>query len=131
MSNKQQLENKNTTPLAVVSPMIRYTFNILSLVANKQNIIEEVVFNYKGTLVIPKSLKSSWNPKNHSVEGIFVIPRGTKHPVLTKDYRNLTRKEVVTFLGLNIRDTYIAGLKEIIYKEIWPDFKIIKDLPWK
>jgi hypothetical protein len=113
------------------TPLVRYTFSIISLVTNKQNIIEEIVFNYKGTLVIPKSLKETWQPNNHTLQGTFVIPKGIKSSVLNKDYRKLTRKEVVNFLSTHIRDSYIDGLKEIIYKEVWPDYKIINKLPWK
>jgi hypothetical protein len=131
MNKKQQLESKNITPLVEKVPTIRYAFDIEHLVTNKKNTIEEIVFTYKGTLVIAKSLKDSWDAKNHSVQGTFIVPEGTKCDILTRDYRTLSRKEVINFLSLHVRDAYITGLKEIIYKELWPDYKIIKNLPWK
>ena len=43
----------------------------------------------------------------------------------------LTKKEVNRFLTEHFRSDHLAGVKEVIYKEVWPEHKIINELPWK
>ncbi|MAO22734.1 MAG: hypothetical protein CMJ25_18445 [Phycisphaerae bacterium] len=110
---------------------IRYSIEITKFIADKNNILLEVFFDYKGTLVIPKSLKEDIKPGNHIVSGSFMIPEGVKDPVLLKDYNQLTKSEVIGFLKNNIREAYLQHLSQMIEDELFPDVKIIEDLPWK
>tara|TARA_R110000851_G_scaffold45504_1_gene111322 strand:- start:167 stop:583 length:417 start_codon:yes stop_codon:yes gene_type:complete len=110
---------------------IRYTYDITKFVATNENILLEILFDYKGTLVIPKSLKDSISPGNYSVSGSYSIPKDLKDPVLLKDCNLLTRSEVILFIKKNIRKGYIDHIKQLIHDELFPDVKIIDKLPWK
>ena len=89
------------------------------------------MFNYKGTLVIPKSQKVNYKPANASVSGTYRIPSDLKHPITYTDFNKLKRAEIISLLQKNVRQDYIKELQELVKKEILPDFKIINDLPWK
>ncbi len=115
----------------IEKPFIRYSIEITKFIANKNNILLEVFFDYKGTLVIPKSLKKDIKPGNYIVSGSFMIPEDVKDPILLKDYNQLTRSEVIGFLKNNIREAYLQHLSQMIEDELFPDVKIIEDLPWK
>jgi hypothetical protein len=115
----------------IEKPFIRYSFEITKFIADKNNILLEVFFDYKGTLVIPKSLKKEIKPGNYIVSGSLTITKDLKDPVLLKDYNQLTKSEVITFLKKNIREAYLQHLSQMIEDELFPDVKIIEDLPWK
>ena len=65
------------------------------------------------------------------MQSTFVIPSHIEDPILTRDYSTLTKKEVNRFLTEHFRSDHLAGVKEVIYKEVWPEHKIINELPWK
>ena len=115
----------------IEKPFIRYSIEITKFIANKNNILLEVFFDYKGTLVIPKSLKKDIKPGNYIVSGSFIIPKDVEDPILLKDYNQLTKSEVIAFLKKNIREGYLKHLSQMIEDELFPDVKIIEDLPWK
>jgi len=110
---------------------VRYYLEIISLTANEENLLEEITFVYKGVLIIPKSLKSVYKDNSYTTQCTFTIPKNIKDPILTKNFSNLTKKETHKFLIDNLSDRYISGIKKIIYKEVWPEHKIIDELPWK
>jgi hypothetical protein len=109
----------------------RYTFDIISLSANSKNKLIEIEYNYTGVLLIPKHLKKTVKSKKFSVSGLFTINANIKDLVLNKNYKNISKKEVVDFLKKNLRQNYILGMKEIINKQIFSGNKKINVLPWK
>tara|TARA_R110002012_G_scaffold72117_2_gene184532 strand:+ start:1342 stop:1785 length:444 start_codon:yes stop_codon:yes gene_type:complete len=115
----------------VQKPFIRYSFEIDRFVVSKTNILLEIYFDYKGTLVIPKALKETVKPGNHTLSGSFIIPKKIEDPVLLTDCNLLTKTQVITFLKTYLRDEYIKGLEQLIEDELFPDVKIIDKLPWK
>ena len=117
--------------VSVDTPIIRHSYEIISLATDDKNRLTEIHFNYKGVLVIPKFLKKSWKASSAEVQANYCIPSTLKHPILDKDYRHLGKKETTTFLAMHLREEYVTGLKELLYKEITPEIKIIDELPWK
>ena len=75
----------------------RYTFDIISLSANSKNKLIEIEYNYTGVLLIPKHLKKTVKGKKFSVSGLFTINANIKDLVLNKNYKNISKKEVVDF----------------------------------
>jgi hypothetical protein len=110
---------------------IKHYLEIVSLITNEEGFLEEIIFTYKGVLVIPLSLKDIYKADSHTTQSTFTIPKNIKDPILTKRFDNLTKKETLNFLKDHVNDTYMVGLKEVIYKEVWPEHKIIDQLPWK
>jgi len=110
---------------------IKYYLEIISLITSEEGFIKEIVFTNKGVLVIPPSLKDIYKPDSHTTQSTFIIPENIKDPILTKHFNNLTRTETLNFLKDHLTDTYMTGIKKIIYKEVWPEHKIIDQLPWK
>ena len=47
-----------------------------------------------------------------------------------RDYKTLTKKEVIVYLQKMLRDDYIQGMKDIISQELLPEIKKIEKLPW-
>jgi len=114
-----------------MKPRVQYHMNILSLVTNKEGIIKEIVYEYMGKLMIPKALKNTLDTKSHAFETTFIVNPDIVHPILTKNYIDLSKKDVKMFLSDQVRESYIMGLRELIHKELMPDYKIIDKLPWK
>jgi len=110
---------------------IRYSFEITSFVTNKSNIVEQIFFTYKGTLVIPRELKDKIKPSNHTVEGSLSVPKDIDHPLNKLDYRNLEKKQTVVWLTQLLRDGYIDGMKDVIHEVVWPETKNNTEVPWK
>jgi len=110
---------------------IKYYLEIVSLITNEEGFLEEIIFTYKGVLVIPLSLKNIYKADSHTTQSTFTIPKNIKDPILTKRFDNLTKKETLNFLKDHLTDAYMTGIKKIIYKEVWPEHKIINQLPWK
>ena len=81
-------------------------------------------------MVIPKSQKLNYNPGSYSVNGTFTVPHDLDNVVRLKDYRSVKRNDIIQLLLSNVRPTYIEGMKEIIHKELMPEYKIITDHPW-
>lgn len=110
---------------------IRYSFDIVSFVTNKSNIVEQIFFTYKGTLVIPKELKDKIKANNHTVEGSLTVPKDIDHPLSKLDYRSLEKKQTIVWLTQLLRDGYIDGMKEVIHEVVWPETKNNTEVPWK
>ena len=131
ISLKNEVEQRQRELRRKEKPFVRYSFHIESLLVDKHNIVEEIVFNYKGTLVIPKSQKINYKPANAKVSGTYRIPSDLEHPIKHTAFTELKRSEIISLLQKNVRQDYIKELQELVKKEILPDFKIINDLPWK
>ena len=112
-------------------PFIRYSFNVESLKVDHKNLVEEVLFVYKGTMVIPKSQKDNYEPGSSSVQGVYVIPDNTNDSVFKKDFNSITKQEVIRHLINNVRSGYVLDMRQTIKKELMPEYKIITKLPWK
>ena len=112
-------------------PFVRYSFIVESLKVNKDNVVEQILFEYKGTMVIPKSQKDNYKQGSSSVQGVYVIKEKDNHPVFSKDFNLITKQEIVRHLTDNVRDGYVLDMRETIKKELMPEYKIITKLPWK
>lgn len=112
-------------------PFIRYSFNVESLKVNQKNLVEQILFEYKGTMVIPKSQKDNYKPGSNSVQGVYVIKDNDNDPVFSKDFNSINKQEVIKHLINNVRGGYVLDMRETIKKELMPEYKIITKLPWK
>ena len=112
-------------------PFLRYSFIVDSLKVDKNNLVEQILFEYKGTMVIPKSQKGNYDPGSSSVQGVYVIKDNTTNSVFCKDFNSITKQEVVRHLIDNVRHGYVLDMRETIMKELMPEYKIITKLPWK
>jgi hypothetical protein len=108
----------------------RYSFDIISIQTDAVKRIVEIGYTYTGTLLIPKSLKSSNEPNSISVSGTYLIKASDNNDILDKDIKSLNKKEVVVFLKDSLRDDYISGMRDIIAKELFPGLKKNEVLPW-
>ena len=111
-------------------PFIRYSFIVESLKINKYNIIEEIIFEYKGTMVIPKSQKENYKSGSNSVQGACIIKEDNINPIFKKDYNLVKKSEIKNYLLDNLREGYILSMRQTIKKELMPEYKIISKLPW-
>lgn len=127
---QREVEIKQAELRKKEKPFIRYSFHIESIEVDSNNLLEQIVFLYKGTMVIPNSLKEDYKPGSYSVVGTYIIPHDLDHLVRTSDYTKIKRKEIIKLLLDNVRPNYIAGMKELIHKELMPEYKIITDHPW-
>lgn len=127
---RREAESKQKELRKKEKPYIRYSFHIESVEVDVNNLLERIVFEYKGTMVIPNSLKEDYKPGSYSVVGTYIIPHDLDHLVRTSDYTKIKRKEIIKLLLDNVRPNYIAGMKELIHKELMPEYKIITDHPW-
>ena len=128
---KNAIEKKETELRKKEKPFIRYSFHIESVEVDGNNLLEEIVFLYKGTMVIPKSQKDNYKQGSYSVNGTYVVPHNIDHVVRLQDFKSIKRKDVIDLLLKNVRTDYIAGMRQMIHKELMPEYKIITDLPWK
>ena len=108
----------------------RYTFDIISLVTNKDNTIKEIVFSYTGILLIPQSLKEFYSPTKSFVTGTHVVNSNSKPIFHTTDYKSISKSDMIWNLKESLRKDYILGMKEIIDSEIMPEQNNVVDLPW-
>ncbi len=128
-SKKITKVEKKVAPIVVKEFLSsRYSFNIISLSADEKNRIKEIKYSYTGVLLIPKSLKKLYSPKSVAVEGSYII--NSNDSLSLRDYKTLTKKEVVVYLQKMLRDDYIQGMKDIISQELLPEIKKIEKLPW-
>ena len=111
-------------------PFIRYSFIVESLKVDKYNIIEEIIFEYKGTMVIPKSQKENYKSGSNSVQGACIIKEDNINPIFKKDYNLVKKSEIKNYLLDNLREGYILSMRQTIKKELMPEYKIISKLPW-
>jgi len=108
----------------------RFYFDIESLVTDGNSLIKEIVFTYTGSLVIPKSLKLTYEKKSVTVHGSYIVKDTDEGVVVTQDYKSLSKNDVKTFLIKYLRDDYITGMQNIIKKDLLPDTNLVVDLPW-
>ena len=108
----------------------RFYFDIESLVTDGNSLIKEIVFTYTGSLVIPKSLKSTYEKKSVTVHGSYIVKDTDEGVVTERDYKSLSKNDVKTFLVKYLRDDYITGMQNIIKKDLLPDTNLVVDLPW-
>lgn len=108
----------------------RFYFDIESLVTDGNSLIKEIVFTYTGSLVIPKSLKSTYEKKSVTVHGSYIVKDIDEGVVITTDYKLLSKSDVKSFLQMHLRSDYIKGMQEIIMKELLPETNLVVDLPW-
>jgi len=108
----------------------RFYFDIESLVTDGNSLIKEIVFTYTGSLVIPKSLKSTYEKKSVTVHGSYIVKDTDEGVVAERDYKSLSKNDVKTFLVKYLRDDYITGMQNIIKKDLLPDTNLVVDLPW-
>ena len=108
----------------------RFYFDIESLVTDGNSLIKEIVFTYTGSLVIPKSLKLTYEKKSVTVHGSYIVKDTDEGVVATQDYKSLSKNDVKTFLIKYLRDDYITGMQDIIKKDLLPDTNLVVDLPW-
>ena len=127
---QREVEVKQAELRKKEKPFIRYSFHVESIEVDSNNLLEQIVFLYKGTMVIPNSLKEDYKPGSYSVVVTYIIPHDLDHLVRTRDFTQIKRKEIIKLLLDNVRPTYITGMKELIHKELMPEYKIITDHPW-
>ena len=108
----------------------RFYFDIESLVTDGNSLIKEIVFTYTGSLVIPKSLKLTYEKKSVTVHGSYIVKDTDEGVVVTQDYKSLSKNDVKTFLIKYLRDDYITGMQNIIKKDLLPNTNLVVDLPW-
>ena len=94
------------------------------------SLIKEIVFNYTGSLVIPKSLKSTYEKKSVTVHGSYIVKDTDEGVVRTQDYKSLSKNDVKVFLLKHLRDDYVTGMQDIIKKDLLPETNLVIDLPW-
>ena len=128
---KNSVEEKLRELRKKEKPFVRYSFHINSIKVDANNILEEVIYDYRGVLVIPKSQKDNYKAGNVSVTGVYILSNGLKWNGSNKDMSKVSKSDVINLLKDNIREGYIDSMKETIEKELMPEFKIINDLPWK
>ena len=78
---------------------VRYAYTITKLMTSKDNLILEIFFDYKGTMVIPKSLKNKMEPGTYALSGSLLL--NDEHvnkfsKILLKDYKHITKKEAMS-----------------------------------
>ena len=69
----------------------RFYFDIESLVTDGNSLIKEIVFTYTGSLVIPKSLKLTYEKKSVTVHGSYIVKDTDEGVVVTQDYKSLSK----------------------------------------
>ena len=92
--------------------------------------IKEIIFTYTGSLVIPKSLKSTYEKKSVTVHGSYIVKDTDEGVVTTQDYKSLSKNDVKTFLVKYLRNDYITGMQDVIKKDLLPETNLVVDLPW-
>ena len=108
----------------------RFYFYIESLVTDGNSLIKEIIFTYTGSLVIPKSLKSTYEKKSVTVHGSYIVKDTDEGVVTTQDYKSLSKNDVKTFLVKYLRNDYITGMQDVIKKDLLPETNLVVDLPW-
>lgn len=108
----------------------RFYLDIESLVTDGNSLIKEIIFTYTGSLVIPKSLKSTYEKKSVTVHGSYIVKDTDEGVVTTQDYKSLSKNDVKTFLVKYLRNDYITGMQDVIKKDLLPETNLVVDLPW-
>ena len=127
---KKKIVKKEEAPIVQEHLSERFYFDIESLVTDGNSLIKEIVFTYTGSLVIPKSLKLTYEKKSVTVHGSYIVKDTDEGVVVTQDYKSLSKNDVKTFLIKYLRDDYITGMQNIIKKDLLPDTNLVVDLPW-
>ena len=129
--SKESVEEREVELRKIEKPFLRYSFIVESLKVDKNNLVQQILFEYKGTMVIPKSQKGNYDPGSSSVQGVYVVKDNITHPVFSKDYNSINKQDVVRHLIDNVRSGYVLDMRDTIMKELMPEYKIITKLPWK
>lgn len=127
---KKKIVKKIEAPVIQEYLSQRFYFDIESLVTDVNSLIKEIVFTYTGSLVIPKSLKSTYEKKSVTVHGSYIVKDTDEGVVTTTDYKQLSKSDVKSFLQMHLRDDYINGMQDIIKKDLLPETNLVVDLPW-
>ncbi len=112
-------------------PYIRYSFHIESIEVDGDNLIEEIVYNYRGTMVIPKSQKEDYKSGFAEVVGVYIVPKDLDSIVRRVDFKQIKRKDIMYMLTRAVREDHKKAMQEIISKQLMPQNKKISDLPWR
>jgi hypothetical protein len=127
---KKKIIEKIETPVVQEYLSQRFYFDIESLVTDGNSLIKEIVFTYTGSLVIPKSLKSTYEKKSVTVHGSYIVKDTDEGVVTTQDYTSLSKNDVKSFLVKYLRDDYITGMQDVIKKDLLPETNLVVNLPW-
>ena len=127
---KKPIKKTDSELRKIERPFIRYGFIVESLKVDKNNIIEEIIFEYKGTMVIPKSQKDNYKSGSSSVQGTYIIKEDSIDLVCSRDFNTVKKTEIIKHLLDNVREGYISDMRQTIKKELMPEYKIITKLPW-
>lgn len=135
-TKKKSIKKIVAIPEIKDSVSVRYTIIPTSLSVDGYNLIETIIFDVQATFIIPKSLKSTVDAKSIRIQGSYKLKSkygddDYKNEVLTTDYKLLTKNQVHMFLINNIRPEYLQGVKDVAYKELAPQHKIIEKIVWK
>lgn len=128
---KKKIVKKIEAPVIQEYLSQRFYFDIESLVTDVNSLIKEIVFTYTGSLVIPKSLKSTYEKKSVTVHGSYIVKDTDEGVVTTTDYKQLSKSDVKSFLQMHLRDDYINGMQDVIKKDLLPETNLVVDLPWQ
>ena len=112
-------------------PFIRYSFHIDSIEVNESNIIEEILYTYRGTIIIPKSQKENYKQGSAEVGGVYLVNKDINSIIAKADYRKAKRSDIIILLNNNIRKGHLEEMQSIISKELMSNNKKIDKLPWK
>jgi len=129
-ATKKKVVKKVEVPVVQEYLSQRFYFDIESLVTDGNSLIKEITFTYTGSLVIPKSLKSTYDKKSVTVHGSYIIKDTDEGIVTTQDYKSLSKNDVKSFLVKYLRNEYITGMQDIIKKDLLPETNLVIDLPW-
>ena len=128
---KKKIVKKIEAPVIQEYLSQRFYFDIESLVTDGNSLIKEIVFTYTGSLVIPKSLKSTYEKKSVTVHGSYIVKDTDEGVITTQDYKSLSKNDVKSFLVKYLRDDYITGMQDVIKKDLLPETNLVVDLPWQ
>lgn len=128
---KKKVVKKVEVPVVKEYLSQRFYFDIESLVTDGNSLIKEIVFTYTGLLVIPNSLKSTYEKKSVTVHGSYIIKDTDEGVVTTQDYKSLSKNDVKSFLVKYLRDDYVTGMQDVIKKDLLPETNLVVDLPWQ
>lgn len=103
---------------------IKYTYNIISIEANKKNLISQITYEFVGTI-------GKYSSKRTGVaSGALVVHFDKDQIVSTLDYKKITKNQFIKYIKENISDNYCQALKDIIYEQLFPTKKNITEFSW-
>tara|TARA_R100000541_G_scaffold24733_2_gene34430 strand:+ start:2086 stop:2454 length:369 start_codon:yes stop_codon:yes gene_type:complete len=118
---------KKTTKIKKTSKKpeeVKYTFDIVSIEANKNNIISQITYEFAGTI-------GKYSSKRTGIaSGALVVHFDKEQIVSTLDYKNVTKRQLIKYIKDNISNNYYQALKDIIYEQLYPTKKNITEFSW-